>query len=97
MTHSTFDLGGEGDECRIFVDDHVVGSDELYDEAFWRLEGNIEVMSGGAEPLYDAPKRLPAAFIRADKHTPWRCVAGALYIIQAAGYPTVKFLTRPVA
>ena len=29
-------------------------------------------------------------------NTPWRCVAGAIYNIQLAGYPTVGFISNPV-
>lgn len=98
VRHSSFGSHAGTGECRVYVDDHLVDSDELADEAFWRLEGNIVHMPGGVEYVHDTPKRrLPVAFIRADKHAPWRCVAGAIYNIQAAGYPAVKFLTRPVA
>jgi biopolymer transport protein ExbD len=27
---------------------------------------------------------------------PWRCVAGAIYNVQLAGYPTVGFISTPV-
>ena len=42
------------------------------------------------------PDLIPQVHIRADKDTPWRCVAGAIYNIQAAGYPTVGFISNPV-
>ena len=43
------------------------------------------------------PEQIPQVHIRADVNTPWRCVAGAIYNIQAAAYPTVGFISNPVA
>jgi biopolymer transport protein ExbD len=42
------------------------------------------------------PDMIPQVHIRADVNTPWRCVAGAIYNVQAAGYPTVGFISNPV-
>ena len=42
------------------------------------------------------PELIPQVHIRADVNTPWRCVAGAIYNVQAAGYPTVGFISNPV-
>ena len=45
---------------------------------------------GGA---YDV---MSSKHIRGDVNAPWRCVAGAIYNVQAAGYPTVGFISNPV-
>jgi biopolymer transport protein ExbD len=37
------------------------------------------------------PERIPAAEIWGDVNAPWRCIAGTIYHVQAAGYPTVGF------
>lgn len=84
-------------ECRVFIDDRLVSSEELYDQAFTRLDNIIQVHPGGAEEILAHPIVIPTAFVRADRNTPWRCVAGAIYNIEAAGYAKVRFLTRPVA
>ena len=46
-------------------------------------------------PVAD-PELIPQVHIRADVNTPWRCVAGAIYNVQIAGYPTVGFISNPV-
>ena len=48
------------------------------------------------EALVADPEAIPQVHIRADVNTPWRCVAGAIYNVQAAGYPTVGFISNPV-
>jgi biopolymer transport protein ExbD len=83
-------------ECRVFFNNTTpVDSQELYDQAFNRLDA-IVTRAGGAEALMADPELIPQVHIRADVNTPWRCVAGAIYNIQAAGYPTVGFISNPV-
>ena len=83
-------------ECRIYFNNITpVSSEELYDQAFTRLD-NIVQAAGGPEAIMEDPDRIPQVHIRADKNAPWRCVAGAIYNIQAAGYPTVGFISNPV-
>ena len=72
-----------------------MSSEELYDQAFTRLD-NIVQAAGGPEKIMEDPERIPQVHIRADKNAPWRCVAGAIYNVQAAGYPTVGFISNPV-
>ena len=72
-----------------------VTNDELYDRAFARLDAIVQ-RAGGIEALIADPEQIPQVHIRADVNTPWRCVAGAIYNIQAAGYPTVGFISNAV-
>jgi len=83
-------------ECRVYFNNITpVTSEELYDQAFERLD-NIVQRAGGVEAIMEDPDQIPQVHIRADKNAPWRCVAGAIYNIQAAGYPTVGFISNPV-
>jgi biopolymer transport protein ExbD len=83
-------------ECRVFFNNATpVTNDELYDQAFARLDAIVQ-RAGGIEALIADPEQIPQVHIRADVNTPWRCVAGAIYNIQAAGYPTVGFISNPV-
>ena len=83
-------------ECRVFLNNTTpVTSEELYDQAFERLDAIVQ-RAGGIEALIADPEQIPQVHIRADVQTPWRCVAGAIYNIQAAGYPTVGFISNPV-
>ncbi|MEO6387951.1 MAG: biopolymer transporter ExbD [Croceibacterium sp.] len=83
-------------ECRVFINNTTpVSSEELYDQAFQRLDAIVQ-RAGGPEALMADPDLIPQVHIRADKNAPWRCVAGAIYNVQAAGYPTVGFISNPV-
>ena len=99
-TPSTIRSGFQGasrnGECRVYFNNITpVSSEELYDQAFTRLD-NIVQAAGGPEKIMEDPERIPQVHIRADKNAPWRCVAGAIYNVQAAGYPTVGFISNPV-
>ena len=100
-TASTIRTGFQGatrnGECRVYFNNITpVTSEELYDQAFTRLDNIVQAYPGGAEAIIDDPEAIPQVHIRADKNAPWRCVAGAIYNIQAAGYPTVGFISNPV-
>ena len=84
-------------ECRIYFNNIVpVTSDELYDQGFAKLDAIVQAYPGGAEAIVNDPEAIPQVHIRADKEAPWRCVAGAIFNIQRAGYPTVGFISNPV-
>jgi len=83
-------------ECRVYINGTTpVNSTELYDQAFERLD-NIVQRAGGVEAIMAEPDLIPQVHIRGDVNAPWRCVAGAIYNVQAAGYPTVGFISNPV-
>lgn len=81
-------------ECRVFFNGITpVDSTELYDQAFSRLDKLVKKM-GGPDAMRENPDKVPQVHIRADVNAPWRCVAGAIYNVQAAGYPTVGFISN---
>ena len=83
-------------QCRIdFNNLTLVDSTELKDQAFKRLDAIIQ-RAGGAEALMEDPEKIPQVHIRGDVEAPWRCVAGAIYQVQLAGYPVVGFISNPV-
>jgi biopolymer transport protein ExbD len=84
-------------ECRVYFNNITpVGSQELYDRAFERLD-NIVQREGGVEAIMQNPELIPQVHIRGDVNSPWRCVAGTIFNVQAAGYPTVGFISNPVS
>ena len=108
LTVSTADLAGRsaGDpgfegasrdgECRVYFNNITpVDSQELYDQAFERLDTIVQ-RAGGPEAIMQDPDLIPQVHIRGDINAPWRCVAGTIYNVQAAGYPTVGFISNPV-
>jgi biopolymer transport protein ExbD len=82
-------------ECRVyFNNDTPVDSTELYNKAFERLDAIVK-RAGGASAIMDDPERIPEVILRGDVNTPWRCIAGTIYNVQAAGYPTIGFISNP--
>lgn len=91
-----FEGATRGGECRVYFNNITpVSSEELYDQAFNRLDAIVK-NAGGVEAIMADPEQIPQVHIRADVNAPWRCVAGTIYNVQAAGYPTVGFISNPV-
>lgn len=82
-------LGATG-ECEVYWDLTRVHSDDLLDRAVRALEEEIE-RQGGVENITE----LPEAHIRGDINTPWRCLGGAIYTMQRAGFSRVGFISEP--
>ena len=108
LTVSTTDAGGRsagdpgfeganlGGECRIYFNNITpVDSNELQQLAYKRLDSIVK-RAGGPDALKDNPELIPQVHIRGDVAAPWRCIAGAIYNVQLAGYPTVGFISTPV-
>ena len=94
--NTAFTGASRGGECRVFINNTTpVDNEELYDQAFERLDAIVR-RAGGVEAIMADPEQIPQVHIRADVNTPWRCVAGAIYVVQAASYPTVGFISNPV-
>ena len=96
FTDTAYSGASRNGECRVYFNNTTpVDSTELYDQAFNRLDAIVK-RAGGPEAMMKDPDLIPLVHIRADVNTPWRCVAGAIYNVQAAGYPTVGFISNPV-
>lgn len=83
-------------QCRVYLNNETpVDSAELNERAFNRLDAIVQ-REGGVEMIAEDPDKIPQVHIRGDVNTPWKCVAGTIYQIQMAGYPTVGFISNPV-
>jgi biopolymer transport protein ExbD len=78
--------------CQVYWNLTQVKSDELLKRAVDKLKKDIE-KKGGVQNM--TVEDLPEAHIRADINTPWRCVGGAIYTMQMAGFPKVGFISQP--
>lgn len=97
---SAGDAGYEGasrnGQCRVYFNNiTLVDSNELQEQAFKRLDAIVQ-RAGGVEALLEDPEKIPQVHIRGDVNAPWRCVAGAIFRVQLAGYPIVGFISNPV-
>ena len=59
-----------------------------------KLEDQIKAV-GGPENLTE--ETMPEPHIRADVATPYRCVGGAVFTMQRAGFARVGFISEPPA
>ena len=81
-------------ECRVYINNTTpVDNSELYKQAFDRLDAIVKREGGAANK---DPEKVPEVHIRGDIHVPWKCIAGAIYNVQTAGYPKVGFISTPV-
>lgn len=83
---------GEADgSCGVYWGMTRVDSTELLDRAVAKLKEEIE-RQGGANAT---GLELPEVHVRGDVSAPWRCVGGAIYNMQLAGFAKVGFISEP--
>ena len=77
--------------CEIYWGQARVDSNELLDLAVKKLEDEIKRQGGPSAPGLE----LPEVHIRGDINTPYRCIGGAVYNMQRAGFTKVGFISEP--
>ncbi len=78
--------------CEVYWGLTRVNSEELLERAVNKLKAEIE-RAGGGENLTE--ETMPEAHIRGDVNTPYKCVGGAVYTVQRAGFARVGFVSEP--
>jgi biopolymer transport protein ExbD len=84
--------GGHGGTCEVYWNMTKVDSQQLLDRAVAKLEDTIEA-AGGVENLTE--ETMPEAHIRGDVNTPYRCIGGAIFTMQRAGFARIGFISEP--
>jgi biopolymer transport protein ExbD len=84
--------GGPGGVCEVYWGQTPMNSEQLLDRAVKKLEDEIKKL-GGVENMTE--ENMPEAHIRADVNTPYRCVGGAIFTMQRAGFARVGFISEP--
>ncbi|MBW0145435.1 ExbD/TolR family protein [Sphingomicrobium clamense] len=84
----------ENGQCNVYWDLTRLSSDELLDRAVAKLEEEIERV-GGVDNITD--ENMPEAHIRGDIDTPYKCIGGAIFTMQRAGFARVGFISEPPA
>lgn len=69
-----------------------MNSKELTDRAVKHLEGQIAAV-GGVDNINE--ENMPEAHIRGDQNAQYRCIGGAVYTMQRAGFARVGFISEP--
>ena len=85
---------GPTGQCEVYWELTRVNSDELLRRATDALEAEITRLGG---PAAVTPDTMPEAHIRGDVNTPDRCVGGAIFTMQRAGFARVGFISEPPA
>jgi biopolymer transport protein ExbD len=80
--------------CEVYWNLTKVSSQELLARAVKKLEDQIAAV-GGVENLTE--ETMPEAHIRGDINTPYRCIGGAVFTMQRAGFARVGFISEPPA
>ena len=92
-----FEGANPGGECRIYWGTTPIDSTELVDRAAKHLKREFDALGGeaaAAQGLIE-PDQLPEAHIRGDINTPYRCIGGAIFSMQMAGFARVGFISSP--
>ncbi len=77
--------------CGVYWGQTRVDAQELLNRAVAKLKLEIEKQGGVNAPGLE----LPEAHIRGDVNTPYRCIGGAVYNMQRAGFARVGFISEP--
>ncbi len=89
----TLSVRGDGaGGCEIYWNLDRVNSEELLDRAVKKLEAEIARV-GGVDNLTE--ENMPEAHIRGDVNTPYKCIGGAVFTMQQAGFARVGFISEP--
>ncbi|WP_309662226.1 biopolymer transporter ExbD [Sphingomonas sp.] len=84
--------GGPGGSCEVYWNLQKVNSQQLVDKAVKKLEDQIKAV-GGVDNINE--ENMPEAHIRGDINTPYKCIGGAVYTMQRAGFARVGFISEP--
>ncbi len=77
--------------CLVYWGMSPVTHSELLDRAVAKLKAEIARQGGVGNPDLE----LPEAHIRGDVNTPYKCIGGAIYTMQQAGFAKVGFISEP--
>ncbi|HEY0111736.1 MAG TPA: biopolymer transporter ExbD [Allosphingosinicella sp.] len=78
--------------CEVYWGLTRVNSQELLDRAVKKLEDEVK-KAGGAENITE--ENMPEAHIRGQVDTPYKCIGGAIFTMQRAGFARVGFISEP--
>ncbi|TPG18574.1 biopolymer transporter ExbD [Sphingomonas koreensis] len=78
--------------CQVYWNMTQVGHDELLQRGVDKLKAEVARLGDNI-----TADDLPEVHIRADVNTPYKCVGGAIYTMQSAGFARVGFISQPPA
>ncbi len=85
-------MGTPDGGCAVYWTMTQVSNEELLERAVKKLEDQIAAV-GGVENITE--ENMPEAHIRGDIDTPYKCIGGAVFTMQRAGFARVGFISQP--
>ena len=80
----------DGQTCQVYWNMTPVTHDELQQMAVDKLKAVVARLGNNI-----TPDDLPEVHIRGDVETPYKCIGGAIYTMQSAGFARVGFISQP--
>ncbi len=84
--------GAPNGSCEVYWNMTKMSSTELLDRAVANLKAQVDKVGG---PQNITEENMPEVHIRGDINTPYRCIGGAIYTMQLAGFAKVGFISMP--
>ena len=81
-----------GGRCEVYWGLTPMTAEQLVARATTELETQIR-NAGGIENINE--ENMPEVHIRGDINTPYRCIGGAIYAVQRAGFARIGFISEP--
>jgi biopolymer transport protein ExbD len=79
-------------QCEVYWNLTRLNSVQLLQRATDELQARVNALGG---PSHVTEDNMPEAHIRSDIDTPYRCVGGAIFTMQRAGYARIGFISQP--
>ena len=79
-------------QCEVYWNLTRLNSEQLLQRATDELQARVNALGG---PQNVTEENMPEAHIRSDIDTPYRCVGGAIFTMQRAGYSRIGFISQP--
>jgi len=79
-------------QCEVYWGLQRLNAEELLQRGVDDLTAKVEAL-GGPENITE--DNMPEVHIRGDINTPYRCIGGAIYAMQRAGYARIGFISEP--
>ena len=83
---------GPTGQCEVYWNLTRLNSTQLLQRAADELQARVNALGG---PQNVTEENMPEAHIRSDIDTPYRCVGGAIFTMQRAGYSRIGFISQP--
>ena len=80
------------DQCEVYWGNSPITSEELLERGRSTLDQLVADL-GGEQNITE--ENFPEVHIRGDVNTPYRCIGGAIYTMQYAGFQKIGFISEP--